>query len=122
MALILGWLVFSFIIGLIGGERKIGFAGAFFLSLVLSPLIGLIVTVLSKSKSDMKREAEMMALQKQQADALVAMQQQVAPAAPQPAPALSLPADPDARAARLKDLRDRGVITQEEFMQQIRNL
>lgn len=38
---------------------------------------------------------------------------------PPPAPerhSISLPADPDARAARLKDLRDRGAITQEEFL------
>lgn len=41
----------------------------------------------------------------------------VAPLAPPAAaPTLSLPADPNARAARLKDLRDRGVITQEEFL------
>ena len=44
----------------------------------------------------------------------------LAPDAPTVAP--RLPADPNARAARLKDLRDRGVITQEEFMQQISKL
>lgn len=120
MGIFLGWLVFSALIGLIGAERKIGFFGAFFLSLFLSPIIGLIFTVLSKSNADVKREAQMLALQQQQAESLAALQQQAAP--PAAVPELSLPADPDARANRLKDLRDRGVITQEEFMEQISKL
>ncbi|MGI4864147.1 MAG: SHOCT domain-containing protein [Janthinobacterium lividum] len=114
MGIFLGWLAFSFFVGLIGGERKIGFWGAFMLSLFLSPIIGLIATVLSKSNEDAKREAQMLALQQQQAAALASLQQSATPAAAESA--LVLPADPDARAARLKDLRDRGIITQEEFL------
>ncbi len=44
------WIVFSILIGLVGKQRKIGFGGAFFLSLLLSPLIGLIITLISKEK------------------------------------------------------------------------
>jgi hypothetical protein len=45
---------------------------------------------------------------------------QAPPAPPiQPAAPLGLPADPDTRAVRLKDLRNQGVITQEEFLRLI---
>lgn len=57
------WIIFSFIVGMIGSGRKIGFFGAFFLSLILSPVIGLIITIISKSKSDMARDEKMIKLQ-----------------------------------------------------------
>ena len=44
------WIVFSILIGMVGKDRNIGFAGAFFLSLLLSPLIGLIIALVSKQK------------------------------------------------------------------------
>jgi tetratricopeptide (TPR) repeat protein len=44
------WFIFSIIIGAIGEKRKIGFAGGFFLSLLLSPLIGLIIVLVSEKK------------------------------------------------------------------------
>jgi cbb3-type cytochrome oxidase subunit 3 len=116
MVAVLVWITLSFFIGLMGGERKIGFWGAFFLSLLLSPLLGIIFTALSKSNADAQREAQMLALQQQQAAALASMQQ---PSSPQQA---ALPQDYNARAARLKDLRDRGMITQEEFMEQLGRL
>lgn len=40
-------IIFSFIVGAIGGNRKIGFGWAFVISILLSPLIGLIVVLLS---------------------------------------------------------------------------
>jgi len=52
---ILLWIVFSIVIGIIGSNRKIGFAGAFFLSLLLSPVIGLIIALTSKDKNDGNR-------------------------------------------------------------------
>lgn len=51
-------MIFIFYIGLclvagfVGNTRKIGFAGAFFLSLFLSPLVGLIVCAFSMSKAE----------------------------------------------------------------------
>lgn len=54
IGIILGWLISSIIIGAIGSTRKIGFFGAFALSLLLSPLIGLIISLVSKSKSDLE--------------------------------------------------------------------
>lgn len=50
MEIVILWLLFSVIVGALGASRKIGFFGAFFISLLLSPLIGLIVTLFSKDK------------------------------------------------------------------------
>ena len=50
MGLFIGWIIFAFVAGAIGSDRKIGFLGAFFLSLFLSPLIGIIVALASKRK------------------------------------------------------------------------
>jgi len=55
MIMFILWIVFSIVIGLVGSNRKIGFAGGFFLSLLLSPVIGLIVVLMSKSKDDSNR-------------------------------------------------------------------
>ena len=41
------WITFSIIVGLLGKDRKIGFGLAVFWSLILSPLIGLIIVLLS---------------------------------------------------------------------------
>jgi hypothetical protein len=49
--LIIIWFVLALIIGSIGKNKKIGFAGAFFLSLLLSPLIGLIIALASSKKA-----------------------------------------------------------------------
>jgi len=50
--MIFGWFILSVIVGVIGSGRNIGFFGAFFLSLILSPLIGIIITLISKSPED----------------------------------------------------------------------
>lgn len=56
--LIIGWIVMALAIGFWGDTRRIGFGGAFVLSLLLSPLIGAIIVASSKSKEDMRREFE----------------------------------------------------------------
>jgi uncharacterized protein YacL len=50
MGIIIGLLIFSALVGLVGKNRKIGFGWSFVLSLFLSPIIGLIITLLSKKK------------------------------------------------------------------------
>lgn len=45
------WLILSLLVGFIGASRRIGFFGAFLLSLILSPLIGGIITLASTSKA-----------------------------------------------------------------------
>ncbi len=49
---IISWVIVSLIIGAIGSNRKIGFASSFFLSLLLSPLIGAIFTATSPVVED----------------------------------------------------------------------
>ncbi|MGC4103753.1 hypothetical protein [Ferruginibacter sp.] len=51
MGFIVLWLILALVIGLIAEGRTIGFLGGFFLSLLLSPLIGLIIALLSKTKT-----------------------------------------------------------------------
>lgn len=53
-------LLFDFIVGFIGASRKIGFFPAFFLSLILSPIIGLIIVLSSERKSDAEFKQAMM--------------------------------------------------------------
>lgn len=67
---IISWIILSIIIGAVGANRKIGFAGAFFLSLLLSPLIGIIFTVVSKSKETEKYEKEILSVQISQKKAI----------------------------------------------------
>ena len=43
-------VVLSLLVGLIGQNRKIGFGLSFVLSLILSPIVGLIITLFSKKK------------------------------------------------------------------------
>jgi hypothetical protein len=42
------------IVGAIGSHRKIGFAGAFFASLILSPILGLLITLLYPPREEQK--------------------------------------------------------------------
>ena len=45
------WIILCFVAGAVGNDRKIGFAAAFFLSLFLSPLVGLIIVFNSDKKT-----------------------------------------------------------------------
>jgi len=47
MEIAISWIIFSFVAGAVGANRKIGFAATFILSLLLSPLIGLILAFAS---------------------------------------------------------------------------
>ncbi len=50
MDIIFVWLVFAFLVGLIGSSRKIGFFKAFLAAVFLSPIIGLVIALISPSK------------------------------------------------------------------------
>lgn len=75
MEVIIFWIVFSLVVGAIGSGRKIGFFGAFFLSLLLSPLIGLIVALVSKDKGDEAYKAKILEAQKSQQETLTNLSQ-----------------------------------------------
>ena len=64
------WIIFSVIVGFIGKSRKIGFAAAFFLSLLLSPLIGIIITLVSKNKEDEAYKEKVLEAQQKQTETL----------------------------------------------------
>jgi hypothetical protein len=45
------WVIFSLLVGAVGSGRSTGFIGALLLALLLSPIVGLIIVLLSKSKT-----------------------------------------------------------------------
>lgn len=53
------WLVLPLIIGVLGKNRSIEFSGAFCLSLILSPLVGLMLVLLSPKTTDAAARALM---------------------------------------------------------------
>jgi hypothetical protein len=50
MVILFLWVFFAAIVGFIATDKAMGFWGGFLLSLLLSPLIGFIIVVVSKSK------------------------------------------------------------------------
>lgn len=95
---ILGWIVFSIVAGFVGSGRKIGFGWAFFWSLLLSPLIGLIIAFASDKKSDV----ELRAVQEKQAEAIQVIKEN------------SKKSVTD-QIKEAKELLDSGAITKDEF-------
>lgn len=55
------WIGLALLVGVAGKNKNIGFGGAFFLALLLSPLIGLIIALLSKPKKDINEEHKFLA-------------------------------------------------------------
>ena len=41
LAVLIGYLVFSILVGLCGSQRRMGFTGTFLLSLVITPILAL---------------------------------------------------------------------------------
>lgn len=54
MVAIIAFIFFSILVGLLGKDRKIGFGWSLVLSLLLSPIIGLIITIFSKKNSEVE--------------------------------------------------------------------
>lgn len=60
------WLFAAFFVGFVfGTARTIGFWGSFLISLVLSPVIGLIITLCTESKTRADERKKMIALQEE---------------------------------------------------------
>ncbi len=53
-AIILTWFVLTFVVANVGSKREIGFWPSFFASLFLSPIIGLIIVIISNKKKNVK--------------------------------------------------------------------
>lgn len=96
------WIATALIIGAFGQGRKIGFVGGFVASLLLSPYVGAFVIFRSKTLEQLAQERAARA----------------AAAPPPPVKAAPTPAPRPGAADELKklaDLKDAGIITQEEF-------
>lgn len=50
MIIFIAWICFALLVGALGKDRKIGFGSAFILSIVLSPLIGLVIVLFSSKR------------------------------------------------------------------------
>jgi hypothetical protein len=103
MGIFIGWIVFSLIIGAIGSNKTIGFGASFFLSLLLSPVIGLIVVLVSKDQATELYKAQLMETQLKQENQLKALVTE------------KRKHSITEEVLELKKLLDEGIITEEEF-------
>lgn len=63
------WIMLSLVVGFIGSSRSCGFAGGFFGSLILSPLIGIVIVLVSSSNQTKEFQKEIIDLQKKSMNA-----------------------------------------------------
>lgn len=56
--LIIFWIILSLIVATFGSDKKIGYWGVFWCSLLLSPIVGIIVLILSPSIKEKQTEFE----------------------------------------------------------------
>ena len=66
-SIIISSSICSLVVGYVGKKRRIGFCGAFFISFFASPLVGLVVTLLSPSLADEAYKERVLDLQTQSA-------------------------------------------------------
>lgn len=52
---VLGWIILSFVVANMGSSKNIGGTGAFFISIIFSPLIGLLFVIASSPKKNVKK-------------------------------------------------------------------
>lgn len=107
--MIIGWIIFSVVVGFVGSNRKVGFWGAFFLSLILSPVIGLIIALVSKDKNDEKYKNEVLKTQEAQREALEKL---ISTSTNNIEESTSSVAD---ELKKMQELKESGVISKEEF-------
>jgi len=105
MDIFFGWIIFSFVVGFVGSGRKIGFWGAFFLSLILSPLIGLIIALVSKNEADEAYKQKVLTVQQDQQEALKKLSEI------EKTKTVSIADELE----KLKKLREDNLITEDEF-------
>lgn len=110
--LVIIWLLFSAVVGYTASSRgRSGFA-YFLLSLILSPLLGLIIVlVLSNKIEEEKKELAQRREHERQLESIRAIAESKASTTSPAASAVSVAGE----LAKLAELRDRGVLTDEEF-------
>ena len=60
------WLVFGIIAGVIGSSRKIGFFASFLLSIFLSPVVGVIIALCSTTLMEESYKEKLLKAQEEQ--------------------------------------------------------
>ena len=105
-----GWIIFSFVVGFIGSRRRIGFWGAFLLSLLLSPLIGIIIALVSKNKDDEKYKETVLRVQRNQQQILEETLENLSNR--EQTNSISIIEELE----KLKKLKEENLITEEEFL------
>lgn len=100
MGIFFSWIIFSFVAGAVGSGRKIGFWGAFLLSIILSPLIGLIIAFASSRKEP---------------DEVKIVNNYTPPSTPYQVPKMPDNSDVISKLNQANDLKEKRAITQEEF-------
>lgn len=96
------WVVMSVVVGIISTDKKMGFLGGFMLSIILSPLVGFIITLFSKSIEQENREKELLENQKEQTRLLAEKSENNT---------ISIADEIE----KLISLKDKGLLTEEEF-------
>jgi hypothetical protein len=56
LALLTAYLIFSILVGLCGSQRRLGFTGTFLLSLVITPILALVVILITGPSRRVKME------------------------------------------------------------------
>ena len=101
MEVIFSWIILSLIIGFIGSNRKVGFFGALLWSLLLSPIIGLIITLTSESINSIRMREKSIRLQEEQKEILNNINNR--------------PVDTISELSKLNELKTSGAIDEIEF-------
>ena len=116
--LVIGWLVVAGIVGAVASSRGRSPFGFFLLSAVFSPVLGLIVLLVSKN---LAQEAEREVERKRDHELQL---EQIRAIAGKPDPALqAVPSGSvSTELERLAALEDKGIITHAEFLEQKRKL
>jgi ABC-type multidrug transport system permease subunit len=56
LALLTAYLMFSILVGLCGSQRRLGFTGTFLLSLVITPILALVIILITGPSRRVKME------------------------------------------------------------------
>ncbi len=68
VALIVVWIIFSLLVALLGSSRRIGFTKSLVAAIILTPVIGIVIALLSKSKKEIARKEDLARLSKEYLD------------------------------------------------------
>lgn len=100
MAVFISWIILSFVVAWIGADRRIGCWMGFVISILLSPLVGFIFVLISKSKSEIEKEEKILNVQLEQKELLEKLNDKK---------------DISTQLNELVSLRDNGILTEEEY-------